>query len=96
MPVRYPEVHDKHTAASLVTSERFLDGVVNLGGYRRYALHVTDREALELVMNVRKARPTTLVSGTIRDSMDDILGKVHEAGLTLKAGCVAPGTNFLK
>jgi len=27
------------------------------------------------------------VSGTISDSMDDILGKVHEAGLTLKAGC---------
>ena len=27
------------------------------------------------------------VSGTIRDSMDDILMKVHEAGLTLKAGC---------
>ena len=27
------------------------------------------------------------VSGTIRDSMDDILHKVHEAGLTLKAGC---------
>jgi ribonucleoside-diphosphate reductase alpha chain len=27
------------------------------------------------------------VSGVIRDSMDDILGKVHEAGLTLKAGC---------
>jgi ribonucleoside-diphosphate reductase alpha chain len=27
------------------------------------------------------------VSGTICDSMDDILGKVHEAGLTLKAGC---------
>lgn len=32
------------------------------------------------------------VSGTIQDSMDDILCKVHEAGLTLKAGCVAPGT----
>jgi len=32
------------------------------------------------------------VSGTIHDSMDDILNKVHEAGLTLKAGCVAPGT----
>jgi ribonucleoside-diphosphate reductase alpha chain len=32
------------------------------------------------------------VSGTILDSMDDILKKVHEAGLTLKAGCVAPGT----
>ncbi|MGH8133213.1 MAG: ribonucleotide reductase N-terminal alpha domain-containing protein, partial [Steroidobacteraceae bacterium] len=32
------------------------------------------------------------VSGTIHDSMDDILKKVHEAGLTLKAGCVAPGT----
>ena len=27
------------------------------------------------------------VSGTIADSMDDILEKVHEAGLTLKAGC---------
>ena len=27
------------------------------------------------------------VSGTVRDSMHDILGKVHEAGLTLKAGC---------
>ncbi|VAX00289.1 Ribonucleotide reductase of class II (coenzyme B12-dependent), partial [hydrothermal vent metagenome] len=32
------------------------------------------------------------VSGTVRDSMNDILNKVHEAGLTLKAGCVAPGT----
>lgn len=27
------------------------------------------------------------VSGTITDSMDDILNKVHEAGMTLKAGC---------
>jgi ribonucleoside-diphosphate reductase alpha chain len=27
------------------------------------------------------------VSGTIRDSMDGILDRVHEAGLTLKAGC---------
>ncbi|HZS10773.1 MAG TPA: adenosylcobalamin-dependent ribonucleoside-diphosphate reductase [Nitrospirales bacterium] len=27
------------------------------------------------------------VSGTIHDSMDNILKKVHEAGLTLKAGC---------
>jgi ribonucleoside-diphosphate reductase alpha chain len=27
------------------------------------------------------------VSGTITDSMDGILDKVHEAGLTLKAGC---------
>ncbi len=27
------------------------------------------------------------VSGIVRDSMDDILAKVHEAGLTLKAGC---------
>ncbi|MCK5831458.1 MAG: adenosylcobalamin-dependent ribonucleoside-diphosphate reductase [Methylococcales bacterium] len=27
------------------------------------------------------------VSGSIADSMDDILNKVHEAGLTLKAGC---------
>ena len=35
------------------------------------------------------------VSGTIVDSMDDILSKVHEAGLTLKAGCVAPGTTVV-
>ncbi|MBI4005166.1 MAG: adenosylcobalamin-dependent ribonucleoside-diphosphate reductase [Gammaproteobacteria bacterium] len=27
------------------------------------------------------------VSGTIHDSMDDILAKLHEAGLTLKCGC---------
>src|SRR3546814_16400475 len=27
------------------------------------------------------------LSGTITDSMDGILEKVHEAGLTLKAGC---------
>jgi len=33
------------------------------------------------------------VSGTIRDSMDNILSKVHEAGLTLKAGAVSV-TNF--
>lgn len=31
------------------------------------------------------------VSGTVGDSMDDILHKVHEAGLTLKAGC---GTGY--
>ncbi len=40
----------------------------------------------------RQHKPATstincTVSGTINDSMDDILGKVHEAGLTLKAGC---------
>ena len=27
------------------------------------------------------------VSGTVHDSMDDILAKIYEAGLTLKAGC---------
>ena len=27
------------------------------------------------------------VSGTVHDSMDDILSKIYEAGLTLKAGC---------
>ncbi|MCC5794586.1 MAG: adenosylcobalamin-dependent ribonucleoside-diphosphate reductase [Chromatiales bacterium] len=40
----------------------------------------------------REHKPATstincTVSGTIEDSMDDILTKVHEAGLTLKAGC---------
>lgn len=40
--------------------------------------------------SAHKASTSTInctVSGTIDDSMDDILGKVHEAGLTLKAGC---------
>lgn len=40
----------------------------------------------------RQHKPATstincTVSGMIADSMDDILNKVHEAGLTLKAGC---------
>ena len=40
----------------------------------------------------REYKPATstincTVSGTIADSMDAILGKAHEAGLTLKAGC---------
>ena len=40
----------------------------------------------------REHKPATstincTVSGTIADSMDGILRKVHEAGLTLKAGC---------
>jgi len=40
----------------------------------------------------REHKPATstincTVSGTITDSMDNILEKVHEAGLTLKAGC---------
>jgi ribonucleoside-diphosphate reductase alpha chain len=40
----------------------------------------------------REHKPSTstincTVSGTVADSMNDILEKVHEAGLTLKAGC---------
>jgi ribonucleoside-diphosphate reductase alpha chain len=40
----------------------------------------------------REHKPATstincTVSGTVSDSMDNILNKVHEAGLTLKAGC---------
>ncbi len=40
----------------------------------------------------QERRPATstincTVSGTIHDSMDNILAKLHEAGLTLKAGC---------
>jgi len=40
----------------------------------------------------REHKPATstincTVSGTVQDSMNDILNKVHEAGLTLKAGC---------
>jgi ribonucleoside-diphosphate reductase alpha chain len=40
----------------------------------------------------REHKPATstincTVSGTIQDSMDNILQRVHEAGLTLKAGC---------
>ncbi len=37
----------------------------------------------------KRATPTKncTVSGNIHDSMDNILDRVHEAGLTLKAGC---------
>ena len=35
------------------------------------------------------------VSGIVCDSMDGILSAVHEAGLTLKAGCVAPETKVV-
>ena len=40
----------------------------------------------------REHKPATstincTVSGIVEDSMDDILGKVHQAGLTLRAGC---------
>ena len=35
------------------------------------------------------------VSRAVPDSMDGILSSVHEAGLTLKAGCVAPGTQIV-
>lgn len=40
----------------------------------------------------QRQRPATstvncTVSGALHDSLDDILGKLHEAGLTLKAGC---------
>ena len=40
-------------------------------------------------MDLRVAASTIncTVSGSIEDSIDDILGRLHEAGLTLKAGC---------
>ena len=47
--------------------------------------HRLERGALE-----HKPATSTInctVSGIVLDSMDDILEKVHEAGLTLKAGC---------
>src|SRR5207302_357864 len=40
----------------------------------------------------KKYRLTAKDGAPIDKTMDDILKKVHEAGLTLKAGCVAPGT----
>ena len=58
------------------------------------ALHRGAVPAGRIISNAgaRNHKPATstincTVSGTIEDSMDDILGKVHEAGLTLKAGC---------
>ncbi len=42
--VRYPEVHDKHTAASLVTSERFLDSA-RASGFSDPAVSSSDQAA---------------------------------------------------
>ena len=64
--------------------------------YRRFltALRNGAIPAGRIVSNAgaREHKPATstincTVSGTIADSMADILDKVHEAGLTLKAGC---------
>ena len=58
------------------------------------ALHHGAIPAGRIVSNAgaREHKPATstincTVSATVHDSMDDILQKVHEAGLTLKAGC---------
>lgn len=59
-----------------------------------WALHLGAIPAGRIISNAgaweHKPATSTInctVSGTIQDSMDDILQKVHEAGLTLKAGC---------
>jgi ribonucleoside-diphosphate reductase alpha chain len=59
----------------------------------RWALHNGAIPAGRILSNAgaQDYRPSTstincTVSGTINDSMDDILGKLHEAGLTLKGG----------
>ena len=58
------------------------------------ALHRGAIPAGRIISNAgaREHKPATstincTVSAVVRDSMDDILRKVHEAGLTLKAGC---------
>lgn len=59
-----------------------------------WALHHGAMPAGRIVSNAGAGdcKPATstincTVSGTIHDSMDDILQKLHEAGLTLKCGC---------
>ena len=59
-----------------------------------WALHRGVIPAGRIISNAgaTKYKPATstincTVSGVVEDSMDDILGKTHEAGLTLKAGC---------
>ena len=59
-----------------------------------WALHHGAIPAGRIISNAGAAeyKPATstincTVSGTIHDSMDDILAKLHEAGLTLKCGC---------
>jgi len=55
------------------------------------AIETKTKPGLEVGIPLQDASLTSTinctVSGTVGDSMDDILGKVHEAGLTLKAGC---------
>ncbi len=59
-----------------------------------WALHSGSIPAGRIISNAgaQEHKPATstincTVSGTVADSMDNILDKVHEAGLTLKAGC---------
>ena len=80
-----------HSLASLEQSE-----VLRKQWYEKFlwALQNGAIPAGRIVSNVGadQYRPNTstincTVSGTVLDSMDDILQKLHEAGLTLKAGC---------
>src|SRR3546814_1431088 len=51
-----------------------------------YEMRISDWSS-DVCSSDRTSTINCTVSGTITDSMDGILEKVHEAGLTLKAGC---------
>lgn len=100
------EVLDQDIAGTYVRVARALADVENVPEKRAewfekffWALQNGAIPAGRIISNAGalKHKPATstincTVSRAVPDSMDGILSSVHEAGLTLKAGCVAPGT----
>jgi ribonucleoside-diphosphate reductase alpha chain len=89
-------IDDTYTRIARALANQEADQTLRDHWYSRFlwALQNGAIPAGRIISNVgaREFRPNTstincTVSGTIQDSMDDILGKLHEAGLTLKAGC---------
>ncbi|MBC6428083.1 MAG: adenosylcobalamin-dependent ribonucleoside-diphosphate reductase [Cellvibrionales bacterium] len=84
----------KRTAAALAAAEKTPELRAHWQERFLWALKAGALPAGRIIANAgaQQYKPATstincTVSGTIADSMDDILNKNHEAGMTLKAGC---------
>ncbi len=89
-------VNDTYARVARALADQELSAELRDYWYARFlwALQNGAIPAGRIISNVGASefRPNTstincTVSGTIQDSMNDILQKLHEAGLTLKAGC---------
>jgi len=90
------DIHATFDRVARVLADQEKNKVLRQHWYEKFlwALENGAIPAGRIVSNVgaEKYRPNTstincTVSGTIHDSMNNILEKLHEAGLTLKAGC---------